>query len=404
MKINKFPIEFEEALPILRKIEAAGFEAYFVGGSVRDTILGREIHDVDIATSAYPEEVKQIFDRTVDTGIQHGTVMVLDHGNGYEVTTFRTESTYQDYRRPDEVTFVRSLEEDLKRRDFTINALALSENGEITDLFSGLDDMKNHLIRAVGVPDERFNEDALRMMRAIRFSSQLDFDIEPETEGAIDRHAHLLEKIAIERIHEEFVKMMMGVRPNLGLNKMIEMGLAKHVPDFKDQETALKQLSQLPLTGLDEIQIWALFAFGFKYDQARINKFMRNWKSSNQLTEEVSKTALLLNEVAEGQAGNLELYKAGETAVVAADHLAQILSLPIEPDKLASKYKQLQIKTKRDLAISAKDLITNKVLTPGPQLGQVLNNLEQSVVENKLNNNYVELLTAAKSIKGEGSN
>lgn len=264
LKINKFPIEFEEALPILRKIEMAGFEAYFVGGSVRDTILGREIHDVDIATSAYPEEVKQIFNRTVDTGIQHGTVMVLDHGNGYEVTTFRTESTYQDYRRPDEVTFVRSLEEDLKRRDFTINALALSEDGTITDLFSGLDDMKNHLIRAVGIADERFNEDALRMMRAIRFSSQLDFDIESETEGAIYRHSHLLEKIAIERIHEEFVKMMKGTRPNLGLTKMIETQLSEHVPGFKGQQVILKHLSELNLQKMDEIKIWSLFAFGFK--------------------------------------------------------------------------------------------------------------------------------------------
>ena len=168
MIIKHLPPIFEPARPVLQKIEDAGFEAYFVGGCVRDTILGDSIHDIDIATSAYPSEIKAIFNRTVDTGIEHGTVMILDHGTGYETTTFRTESGYQDYRRPDKVTFVRSLSEDLKRRDFTINALALKENGEVIDLFNGLDDLKHHLIKAVGDPNERFHEDALRMMRAVR--------------------------------------------------------------------------------------------------------------------------------------------------------------------------------------------------------------------------------------------
>lgn len=138
MKIETLPAEFEPARPILSRIEEAGFEAYFVGGCVRDTILNLPIHDIDIATSAYPAEIKQIFSRTVDTGIEHGTVMILDHGTGYETTTFRTESGYQDFRRPDSVTFVRSLKEDLQRRDFTINALALKEDGTVVDLFDGL--------------------------------------------------------------------------------------------------------------------------------------------------------------------------------------------------------------------------------------------------------------------------
>src|SRR5699024_10072464 len=150
MIIKKLPPIFEPARPVLQKIEQAGFEAYFVGGCVRDTILGDPIHDIDIATSAYPSEIKQIFKRTVDTGIEHGTVMILDNGVGYETTTFRTESGYQDFRRPDNVTFVRSLAEDLQRRDFTINALALRENGEVVDLFDGLGDLQRRLIRAVG--------------------------------------------------------------------------------------------------------------------------------------------------------------------------------------------------------------------------------------------------------------
>ncbi|MGO2926624.1 MAG: CCA tRNA nucleotidyltransferase, partial [Leuconostoc citreum] len=130
MKISTLPQEFMQAQPILEHIESAGFEAYFVGGAVRDMLLNKPIHDVDIATSAFPEEIKALFTKTVDTGIQHGTVMVLDHGDGYEITTFRTESTYTDFRRPDKVTFVRSLAEDLKRRDFTINAIAMTKDGD----------------------------------------------------------------------------------------------------------------------------------------------------------------------------------------------------------------------------------------------------------------------------------
>ena len=136
------PSEFQKALPVLEKIKEAGFEAYFVGGSVRDALLNRPIHDVDIATSSYPEETKQIFPRTADIGIEHGTVLVLDGDEEYEVTTFRTEDVYVDYRRPSAVSFVRSLEEDLKRRDFTVNAFALDETGEIIDLFHGLEDLE----------------------------------------------------------------------------------------------------------------------------------------------------------------------------------------------------------------------------------------------------------------------
>ena len=142
MRLEKMPSEFQEALPILEKIKAAGFEAYFVGGSVRDALLDRPIHDVDIASSSYPEETKAIFDRTVDVGIEHGTVLVLENGQEYEITTFRTEDVYVDYRRPSSVSFVRSLEEDLKRRDFTVNAFALNEKGEIVDLFHGLEDLE----------------------------------------------------------------------------------------------------------------------------------------------------------------------------------------------------------------------------------------------------------------------
>ncbi|TAS74172.1 CCA tRNA nucleotidyltransferase, partial [Lactiplantibacillus plantarum] len=221
MILTQLPAEFQAAKPIIETIEAAGYEAYFVGGCVRDTILGKPLHDVDIATSAFPAEVKQLFKRTVDTGIEHGTVMILDHGNGYETTTFRTESGYQDFRRPDKVTFVRSLKEDLKRRDFTINALAMTANGEVIDLFDGLADMEQGILRAVGVAEERFHEDALRMMRAVRFASQLGFTIESQTEQAIADNAALLAKIAVERTRVEWEKLLMGQHPVAGLTGLL---------------------------------------------------------------------------------------------------------------------------------------------------------------------------------------
>jgi tRNA nucleotidyltransferase (CCA-adding enzyme) len=201
---------FTQAMPVLEKLEEAGFEAYFVGGCVRDLLLERPIHDVDIATSAYPEEVKETFAKSIDTGIQHGTVTVLYGGSSYEITTFRTESGYQDFRRPDKVTFVQNLDEDLKRRDFTINALAMNRQGEIIDLFDGLGDLKRRVIKAVGVAEDRFHEDALRMMRAVRFMSQLSFSLEEKTRQAIINNHELLSKISVERIREEFVKLALG--------------------------------------------------------------------------------------------------------------------------------------------------------------------------------------------------
>lgn len=210
MKLMTMPSEFQKALPILNKIKEAGYEAYFVGGSVRDVLLGRPIHDVDIATSSYPEETKAIFNRTVDVGIEHGTVLVLENGGEYEITTFRTEDVYVDYRRPSQVSFVRSLEEDLKRRDFTVNALALDENGQVIDKFTGLQDLEQKRLRAVGEAADRFEEDALRIMRGFRFAASLDFDIESATFEAMKSHSLLLAKISVERSFIEFDKLLMA--------------------------------------------------------------------------------------------------------------------------------------------------------------------------------------------------
>jgi tRNA nucleotidyltransferase (CCA-adding enzyme) len=180
---------FLKSVPILELIEEAGYEAYFVGGSVRDYILGRPINDVDIASSATPQEIKRIFPNTADIGIDHGTVLVITDTGTYEITTFRTESGYSDFRRPDAVKFVRSLTEDLQRRDFTMNAIAMDKTGKIIDPFNGKRDLAQKRIITVGNPHERFHEDALRMMRALRFVSQLDFELDQETFDSLKENA-----------------------------------------------------------------------------------------------------------------------------------------------------------------------------------------------------------------------
>ncbi len=217
---------------IIRTIEQAGFEAYAVGGCVRDSILGREPDDWDITTSAKPEEVKQLFRYTVDTGIQHGTVTVLLKKECYEVTTYRIDGEYEDSRHPKEVNFTSLLSEDLRRRDFTINAMAYNESKGLVDLFGGQEDLKNGIIRCVGDPKERFSEDALRIMRAVRFSAQLGYCIEAQTEAAIKELAHTLDRISVERIQVELVKLLTSNHPEYML-KLYELGITKvFLPEF----------------------------------------------------------------------------------------------------------------------------------------------------------------------------
>ena len=199
---------------IIETLEQNGYEAYAVGGCVRDSILGREPNDWDITTSADPYEVKKLFSHTIDTGLQHGTVTIMLEHVGYEVTTYRIDGDYEDSRHPKEVTFTKSLEEDLKRRDFTVNAMAYNDRDGLIDLFHGMDDIQKKVIRCVGNAEERFTEDALRIMRAVRFSAQFGYEIELETKKAIVKLAPNLKNISAERIREELIKLLVSDHPD----------------------------------------------------------------------------------------------------------------------------------------------------------------------------------------------
>lgn len=218
----------EKVIYIIDRLKEHGYDAYAVGGCVRDTILAKQPQDWDITTEARPAAVKSIFQRTVDTGIEHGTVTVLLGAEAFEVTTYRIDGAYEDSRHPSEVTFTRRLEEDLRRRDFTINAMAYNDDVRLVDAFGGMKDLNRHLIRAVGDAKERFSEDALRIMRAVRFSAQLDFQIEDETREAARVLSGTLTNISAERVREELMKLLVSDHPEklwdafaLGITKVI---------------------------------------------------------------------------------------------------------------------------------------------------------------------------------------
>lgn len=224
----------KEVKKIIEIIEAAGFEAYAVGGCIRDSLLGRIPNDWDITTSAKPEEIKALFYKTIDTGIEHGTVTVRMYGENYEVTTYRIDGEYEDARHPKKVTFTASLTEDLRRRDFTINAMAYNDRCGLVDEFNGMRDLRHKIIRAVGEPEERFTEDALRMMRAVRFSAQLGYEIEKDTAAAIRKLAPNLKKISAERIQAELVKLVSSAYPEK-MRDLYETGITAIIlPEFDE--------------------------------------------------------------------------------------------------------------------------------------------------------------------------
>ncbi len=220
---------------VLERLTSAGFEAYAVGGCVRDTLLRRPPHDWDVATSAPTEATEALFERTVPTGERFGTVTVLTPFGGVEVTTFRKDGAYRDARRPETVEFTGSLREDLQRRDFTVNAMAMGLDGAIIDPFGGREDLQNGIIRCVGDPERRFSEDALRMLRAVRFQAQLGFELEEATLFALRRLAPLAEKLSAERVRAELCRTLASPRPEL-IGSMIEYGLlARFISGFQEK-------------------------------------------------------------------------------------------------------------------------------------------------------------------------
>lgn len=399
MRLKQLPSEFQEALPVLEKIRKAGFEAYFVGGSVRDALLSRPIHDVDIATSSYPQETKQIFERTVDVGIEHGTVLVLEQGGEYEVTTFRTEDVYVDFRRPSSVSFVRSLEEDLKRRDFTVNAFALAEDARVIDLFDGLQDLDNRLLRAVGIAEERFNEDALRIMRGLRFAASLNFDIEEKTFEAMRSHAPLLEKISVERSFIELDKLLCAPHWKKGLSLLIQSQAYNYLPELAGRHQALEAM--LDHYGDDVFvsseQAWAALCLALDIEQS--GSFLKKWKTSSQFQKTVTSLVEIFRHRQRAEHDKVSIYHYGKDLCLLAEHLRGYQGLMTDLAIIDSIDNDLTIHDKSDIVVKGGDLMSQLGLKPGPKLGQILGEIEMAIVQGQLANQEAEIFTFVQNLE-----
>jgi len=384
---------FVKAIPVLEKIEKAGFEAYFVGGSVRDYCMNKEIQDVDIATSAKPEDIKEIFPKTVDVGIEHGTVLVLYGGESYEITTFRTEGTYVDHRHPDEVTFVQSLEEDLKRRDFTMNAIAMTKDGVLIDPFSGKQDIECRIIRSVGNPEERFSEDALRMLRAVRFVSQLGFELDGKTKEALAKLAPLLEHIAVERKLVELGKLLVGVHKTRALHLLVDLGLHRYLPCFSDYHEEIKQVADLtfdhPLT---ENEMWALLVICT--DQHQNPTFFRQWKMSTKKMKEIQGIIQGYKWRVAHDWTPFSLYQLGLEFSLSAEKIYGVMFRSNDENplgKIVQTYQHLPIKNRKELAVTGNDLMEWEKKPRGPWIKERLEAIEKAVVEGKLENEKMKI-------------
>ena len=386
MSIQKEPL-FLEALPVMQQLVDAGYEAYFVGGSVRDMLLHKPISDVDIATSATPQEVKEIFSHTVDVGIEHGTVMVIHHKEGYEVTTFRTEEGYEDFRHPDKVTFVRSLEEDLKRRDFTINALAIGIDDQLIDFFDGIGDLERQCIRCVGDAKERFNEDALRMFRAVRFVGQLGFQIEEKTKNAISLLKMNLSKVAVERMKVEFEKMIQSSFRKEALQLFVETGLYQACPLFDGKDEILLKLAEFPLQEMSILQAWILFIDELNLSDKEVTHLLKSWKSSNEQIRDV------LVGYKTYRARKEEEWNFFFAYACPYEVACEVEALLIAQDKstsmkgLEETYHSLPIRSMNDIHLNGHDIIRIlKLDKKGPIIGQVLKTVEKMILEQSISN------------------
>jgi tRNA nucleotidyltransferase (CCA-adding enzyme) len=381
---------FLTAVPVLERLEAAGFEAYFVGGSVRDFLLNKEINDVDIATSATPDEVKQIFSKTVDIGIEHGTVLVLYQNQGYEITTFRSEAEYENFRRPKEVAFIRSLSEDLQRRDFTMNAIAMDKGGDLIDPFQGKLAILNQVIQTVGNAENRFQEDALRMMRAVRFVSQLSFKIEEATLTALIEMVHLLEHIAVERKQTEFEKLLSGVNRKQALELILQTNIYHYLPGLLNQEEAIKLVLEYELERLNTREMWALLIFCLKIEKKEVEEFLRGWRIPLKDIREIQLILQYLNKRFITNWSTYDLYTATKDIFVSSEILYLVIS-GIDGNETIQHYirlyEGLPIKERSEMALTGTDLMAWFNKSGGPWVKELLLKAEQAILDGRVTNN-----------------
>ncbi len=435
----------EKVNTIIHTLQEHGFEAYAVGGCVRDSILGRVPDDWDITTSATPMETKSLFAKTFDTGIEHGTITVLIDKDAFEVTTYRVDGKYEDSRHPSEVTFTRSLSEDLLRRDFTINAMAYNDKEGLVDIFGGMQDLENKIIRCVGNANARFGEDALRILRAVRFAAQLGFQIESSTQEAIAQLAPTLANISAERIQVELIKMLISPNPAL-MRTAYELGITKVIlPEFDEmmvtsQETPHHKynVGEHTLKAIENIRNDRVLRLTMLFhdiakplmktiDEEGVAHFKMHDVKGAELTKQILRRLKFdndtLNKVvrlvqyhdyrmpAEPKNVRKAMNKIGEDLfpyyleMREADTLAQ--SEYLQEEKLQNIqdvrlcYEEILVKKEcvslRTLAVTGNDLIENG-MKPGKEIGTVLSKLLELVIEHPEYNTKENLLEIYKQL------
>ena len=410
----------EKVNTIIHTLQEHGFEAYAVGGCVRDSILGRVPDDWDITTSATPLETKALFSRTFDTGIEHGTITVLIDKDAFEVTTYRVDGKYEDSRHPSEVTFTRSLSEDLLRRDFTINAMAYNDKEGLVDIFGGMQDLENKIIRCVGNANARFGEDALRILRAVRFAAQLGFEIETETKKAITALAPTLANISAERIQVELIKMLVSPNPTL-MRTAYELGITKVIlPEFDEmmvtsQETPHHKynVGEHTLKAIEYIRADKVLRLTMLFhdiakplmktvDENGVAHFKMHDIKGVELTKQILRRLKFDNDTMNKIGEDLFPYY---LEVREADTLAQSEYLQEEKlqnirdvrlcyEEILKRSECVSLKT---LAITGTDLIENG-MKPGKEIGTILNKLLEIVIDHPEYNTKERLLQIYKQL------
>ncbi|EWL58287.1 CCA-adding enzyme [Staphylococcus aureus H65856] len=386
---------FEQARPILEQIQDNGFEAYYVGGSVRDYVMGRNIHDIDITTSATPDEIESIFSHTIPVGKEHGTINVVFNDENYEVTTFRAEEDYVDHRRPSGVTFVRDLYEDLQRRDFTMNAIAMDTAYKLYDYFDGQQDINNRIIRTVGIAEERFQEDALRMIRCLRFQSQLSFDIAMETFEAMRTQMADIKFLSIERIVIELTKLMRGINVEESFNHLKSLKAFNYMPYFEQLD-----MNQINVT--EPIDLELLIAIvSVKFD---INYSLKPLKLSNRQVKDINQYIQIMNalpSIITKEQLKMFVYDYDtnliKNVMVAADvlkandiqgHEPLIVNLQTIDETL----HRLPMHNRKDMMVNGGVLMAHLNAKSGPWLKDVLRQIEIAIVTGKVSNEETGIL------------
>jgi len=429
MPMNEDDKLWEDGLAVVRALESAGHRAYLVGGCVRDRWLGRPLNDIDIATSAKPEEVTGLFAKTLPTGLKHGTVTVAEGGRLFEVTTFRRETGYSDGRRPDEVAFVSDLEEDLARRDFTFNAMAFSSGGELIDPYGGQDALRAGVVDCVGNAAERFGEDALRMLRAIRFAAELGFEMLPDVWDGIVVQRSRLKQVAVERVGAEWDKMMAGGGPEQAMHYLFKSGLLAYVKEplpesfaktadryrlngaprewdpwgaSVSDEATLGNLLCLPALPDPDVR-WAALLTGMKIGREDASSLLRTLRIGGQRSGRIASIAGFFERL--GGCGEDERRQVWVEAVLAYGRSIAEDALNIQEacgDSWTEEKEWLDgipIATVAELNVKGDELSGYLGFAPGPWIAETLQRLLAEVACGLLANEKFALLSAAKAMR-----